>query len=95
MQISVHHLEWRVLRQVARTKKPSLGSTLRLEMNRRTKDGSFLTKLVKQGLLSVSPKGTPFESTYALTELGKHAAEYGVYDVSWEQYKEQSHAARG
>ncbi|MDB5311839.1 MAG: hypothetical protein JWO38_6041, partial [Gemmataceae bacterium] len=53
------------------------GRTLRLEMNRRTRDGSFLTTLVRQGLLEVVTAGeTPFDATYRLTERGKHAAEY-------------------
>ena len=89
MQVAVPHLEWRVLRQVARTRKPSDGQSLRLEMTRRTKDGTFLTDLVRQGLLEINAKGkTPFEARYQLTERGKHAAEYGVFEVEWEEYKQ-------
>ena len=89
MQVTIPHLEWRVLRQVARTRKPSAGTTLRLEMTRRTKDGKFLTDLVRQGLLEVAAEGeSPFETTYKLTERGKHAAEYGVFDMEWDEYKQ-------
>jgi hypothetical protein len=50
--------------------------------NRKSKDGTFLTQLVDEGLLtrvSGSPD-RPFEATYTLTALGEHAAEYGEYD---------------
>ena len=93
--MNVPHFEWRVLRQVSRSKKPSLGSSLRLEMSRRTKDGSFLTDLVKQGLLKIETKAKdPFEAYYSLTERGKHAAEYGVFEVEFEEYKKLQ-AAKG
>ena len=53
-------------------------------MSRRTKDGEFLTDLVSRGLLVVSPhtelKIDPLESSYELTEVGRHAAEYGEYE---------------
>jgi DNA-binding HxlR family transcriptional regulator len=59
-----------------------------MEMTRRTKDGTFLDTLVRLGLLQVATDGkSPLESTYALTERGRHAAEYGVYQVEWEEYK--------
>ena len=90
MQIAIPTLEWRVLRQVARTRRPSPGTTLRLEMTRRTKDGNFLSELVRQGLLEIATPGeTPFDATYRLTDLGSDAAEYGVYELSWEEYKAQ------
>jgi hypothetical protein len=49
---------------------------------RQTKDGSFLTVLVEEELLSrvSGSKDKPFEATYALTEKGHHAAEYGEYE---------------
>lgn len=78
---STSHFTWQVLRTVKRSKKPPTGLSLRLIRNRKTKDGSFLTDLVNEGLLS-RPTGTaaaPFEATYALTEKGKHAAEFGEY----------------
>jgi hypothetical protein len=88
MQVPVHQFEWRVLRQVLRSKKPPPGSSLRLEMTRRTRDGEHLVPLVRLGLLKVEAKGkTPVESTYTLTDRGKHAAEYGVYDIEFEEYK--------
>jgi hypothetical protein len=55
---------------------------LRLVPRRRTKDGSFLADLVDQGLLTrvTGTAAAPFEATYALTERGAHAAEYGECD---------------
>jgi hypothetical protein len=55
---------------------------LRLVPSRNTKDGSFLNILVDDGLLErLSGSATdPFEATYALTERGEHAAEYGEYE---------------
>ncbi|MDB5305865.1 MAG: hypothetical protein JWO38_67 [Gemmataceae bacterium] len=95
MQVNLPNLEWRVLREVARTRRPAIGRALRLDMNRRTKDGSFLTTLVRQGLLEVVTAGkTPFDATYRLTERGKHAAEYGVYEVEWAEFKAQSEKAK-
>src|SRR4051812_19662409 len=89
MQVPLGHHDWRVLRHVVRKKgRPVHGRDLRLEMSRKTKDGSFRTALVRQGLLVVEAEGeTPFESTYRLTELGKHAAEYGVFEVDWATLK--------
>ena len=89
MQVSLGHHDWRVLRAVLRNKgRPALGRSLRLDMTRRTQDGSFLTNLVRNGLLKVFSEGqTPFESAFILTDLGTHAAEYGVYDVDWETLK--------
>lgn len=79
----VRHFEWQVLRTVKRSKSPPTGRALRLVPSRRTKDGSFLTDLVEQGLLTrVTGTGAkPFEATYALTERGEHAAEYGECDM--------------
>jgi hypothetical protein len=57
---------------------------LRLVPNRKTKDGSFLTALVEEGLLDRA-SGTgdkPFEATYSLTEKGQFAAEYGEYEYT-------------
>ena len=67
---------------VKRSKKPPTGRTLRLNRSRDTKDGSFLTALVEHGLLThmTGSAEAPFEATYALTEKGQHAAEYGEYE---------------
>lgn len=76
------HLVWQVLRAAKRNKKPSIGRALRVAPTRNTKDGTFLTKLVEEGLL-VQVTGTaaaPFEGTYSLTTKGDHAAEYGEYE---------------
>ena len=80
----VRHFEWQVLRTVKRSKTPPTGRALRLAPTRRTKDGSFLTDLVEQGLLArvTGTTAAPFEATYALTERGEHAAEYGECDMS-------------
>lgn len=76
------HFTWQVLRTVKRSKKPIDGRSLRLVPSRKTKDGSFLVALVEHGLLEfVSGNASdPFAATYALTEKGKHAAEYGEYE---------------
>ena len=78
----VSHFQWQILRAVKRTKKPSAGRDLRLAPTRSTKDGSFLTRLVGLGLLSraTGTEKAPFEATYALTERGQHAAEFGEAD---------------
>ena len=78
----VRHSDWQVLRAVKRNKKAPVGRELRLWPTPRTKDGSFLTELVEAGLL-IHISGSaeaPFEATYALTEKGQHAAEYGEYE---------------
>lgn len=75
----VTHFQWQVLRAVKRSRKPLPGKDLRLAPTRGTKDGSFLTTLVDLGLL-IRDGGSdknPFEATYTLSEMGKHAAEYG------------------
>lgn len=88
MQVNVSHADWQVLRHMVRSKKPAIGSSLRLTLSRRTKDGTFLTDLVRMGLLKVESKAKdPFEATYSLTELGKHAAEYGVFEIEFEEWK--------
>ncbi|WP_232069822.1 hypothetical protein [Gemmata massiliana] len=47
-----------------------------------TKDGTFLTTLVDEGLLTraTGTADAPFDATYSLTEKGEHAAEYGEYE---------------
>lgn len=78
---STSHFTWQVLRTVKRTKKPPTGLVLRLIRNSKTKDGSFLTDLVNEGLLTrvTGSADAPFDATYSLTEKGQHAAEYGEY----------------
>lgn len=63
----VRHFEWQVLRTVKRGKSPPTGRALRLVPSRRTKDGSFLSALVEQGLLTrvTGTAAAPFEATYA------------------------------
>jgi len=79
----VRHFEWQVLRTVKRGKSPPTGRALRLVPSLRTKDGSFLTDLVEQGLLTrvTGTAAAPFEATYALTEKGEYAAEYGECEM--------------
>ncbi|AMV25786.1 hypothetical protein VT84_15420 [Gemmata sp. SH-PL17] len=79
---STTHFTWQVLRAVKRSKKAPVGRTLRLAPTAKTKDGSFLTALVEEGLLARATGNAtdPFEATYALTEKGQHAAEYGEYE---------------
>jgi hypothetical protein len=79
----VTHFQWQVLRAVKRSRKSPLGRDLRLAPTRGTKDGKFLTTLVELGLLTRigGTEQNPFEATYALTEIGKHAAEYGECEL--------------
>ena len=79
----VSHAHWQILRAVKRSRKPALGRELRLNPTRATKDGSFLTDLVKTGLLTrvTGTESDPFEAMYSFTELGKHAAEYGECEL--------------
>jgi hypothetical protein len=78
-------------------KKQPFGRELRIYPTRLTRDGSFLDELVKLGLIAVAAKATPlpagatleekdepvqFRTRYALTEKGRHAAEYGEYEVA-------------
>lgn len=77
--LPVTHFEWQVLRTLVRSKKPPAGRALRIVPTRRTKDGTFLTDMVDRGLLArvTGTAEAPFDATYALTERGEHAAEYG------------------
>ena len=79
---SLSHLDWQILRTAKRSKRPLTGRVLRIVPARRTKDGSFLTALVDEGLLAraTGAADRPFEATYALTEKGRLAAEYGEYE---------------
>jgi hypothetical protein len=73
------HFTWQCLRVAKRSKTPPTGRMLRFSPSRNTKDGTFLNDLVDRGLLRrVTGTATkPFEATYALTERGQHAAEFG------------------
>ncbi len=94
---STSHFTWQVLRAVKRSKKPPTGRTLRLVPSRYTKDGSFLTALVESGLLArvTGTADAPFEATYALTEKGTHAAEYGEYEYEWKPRSAEPKATTG
>ena len=86
--LSITHSDWQVLRAAKRAKKPPVGRSLRLNPTRGTKDGGFLNRLVRAGLLSRT-SGTdkdPFLATYRITELGRYAAEYGEADINWNAY---------
>jgi hypothetical protein len=86
----VSHFTWQVLRAVKRSKKPPTGKQLRLAPTRRTKDGTFLDELVRDGLLVVAGVDEPtaetqrwpaqFRTRYKLTTNGEFAAEYGEYE---------------
>ena len=82
--LPISHFTWQVLRTVKRNKKPPTGRALRVVPSRRTKDGTFLNELVERELLSrvTGTADAPFEATYALTERGEHAAEYGECEMS-------------
>jgi hypothetical protein len=85
--LPISHFTWQVLRAAKRSKKPPTGKQLRLAPTRRTKDGTFLDELVRDGLLQVVSVDEPTEETrrwpapfrtrYRLTATGEHAAEYG------------------
>ena len=79
----VSHMQWQILRAVKRSRKPAIGRELRLAPTRATKVGSFLTDLVEMDLLTrmSGTENDPFAATYSLTELGKHAAEYGECEL--------------
>jgi hypothetical protein len=80
--LPINHTQWQVLRAIKRSRKPLTGRELRLNPTRGTKDGAFLTEMVQKGLLkrATGTEKQPFDATYALTELGQHAAEYGEAD---------------
>lgn len=83
MLMPMNVFEWQVLRAVLRAKSPPTGRELRLVPSRRTKDGSFLSWFTVAGLLKITkPNDDPFEARYALTDLGKHAAEWGEFEAS-------------
>ncbi len=81
MRLPIRHSTWQQLRMLARL-KTCLGRKLRLYPTRDTKDGSFLTELVRVGLVKVvgKPQEDPFLSAYALTPAGRFAAEVGEYE---------------
>ncbi|MBM3983351.1 MAG: hypothetical protein FJ304_24380 [Planctomycetes bacterium] len=82
---SVSHFNWQALRMLKRSRKPLDGKTLRHIPTKPTKDGRFLAKLVNDGLLKrvTGTEADPFAATYALTERGEHAAEYGEYEYEF------------
>ena len=93
MLISLLSNDWQVLRAVLRHKggRGCPGASLRLIPSRKTKDGSFLADLAGRGLLEAAgppdppagpddPTLDPFRARWRLTDRGRHAAEYGVYE---------------
>lgn len=83
MMVNLRACDWQALRILVRRKnKPTAGRELRHTPTRSTKDGSFLTELAdRKLLLVVGLHRDPFQTTYVLTDAGKHAAEYGEYDA--------------
>lgn len=83
---------WQQLRVLARAKgKPVRGKELRYSPTRQTRTGEFLDELVAAGLIARVGEKPPanrveegwpeqFRATYALTEKGKQAAEFGEYE---------------
>jgi hypothetical protein len=90
----VSHYTWQLLRALKRSKRPLTGMELRVSPSRTTKDGTFLDRLVAEGLLKAVgvdplPEGASgaearrpvqFRTRYRLTEKGEHAAEFGEYE---------------
>lgn len=90
MLMQLTNANWKVLRAVARAGgKPVAGTALRLDMSSATRDGTFLTTLVTDGLLArvSGAADKPFAAAYELTYMGQKAAEYGEYDVPWEEIR--------
>jgi hypothetical protein len=90
-----HMYEWRLLRALLRADTPLSGLEMRRrEPIRGTKDGTFLDDLVRLGLIEAvgepeadkpasawsKPVPVQFRTRYRLTDLGRHAAEYGEYE---------------
>jgi len=92
--VPLSHFHWQTLRAALRAeaagRPPLLGRDLRLSLVRRTRYGTFLDELVADGLLVTVGEPEPateetagpvqFRTRYALTDKGRHAAEYGEYD---------------
>lgn len=81
---------WQTLRILTRTTAPARGRELRVAPTRATKDGTFLDNLAAAaGLLVRHGKAapSPFDSSYKLTKLGEHAAEYGTFEGPLELVK--------
>lgn len=78
----VSHYTWQVLRTAKRNSTPQTGRQQRVNFSPKSRNGSFLTRLVEAGLLVrvTGSADAPFEATYTLSALGEHAAEYGEYD---------------
>jgi hypothetical protein len=92
MLVSLRVPDWQILRAVLRAEaagRPPLGRDLRINPTRKTKDGTFLDDLVADGFLVAVGKPEPvdrwnepepFRRRYTLTDVGRHAAEYGEHD---------------
>lgn len=85
MLMPLQTFDWQVLRRVLREpgRKAVVGRALRLIPSRRTKDGSFLNWFVSAGLLRVvKDAADPFERTFAITETGMKAADFGEFELT-------------
>ena len=93
MIVSMGTVDWQRLRALVRAEVKKVyptGRELRIDMSRRSQDGTFLDRLVELGLIAVVVKPPPpphresepaqFRARYKITNLGRHAAEYGEYD---------------
>lgn len=94
MLVPLDHETWQILRVLVRNdNKPLTGRELRVNMTRRTKDGTFLTNLCDKGLLRCTKHAVdPFKGEYQLMPLGEHAAEWGECELSPEIYREYTTA---
>jgi len=83
---------WRVLRMLVRDKECTGAELRQMYWGRKTKDGTWFSKLVQDGLIEVVSvdkgdlRSQPVEhrTVYKLTDLGIYAAEYGTYEYEWE-----------
>ena len=80
--------QWKILRKLLRTKKPVSGVALeKLVYIRKQHRARVFKDLTASGLVTVTPAAAPnpnlpeyANAEYALTNAGKVAAEYGVYE---------------
>lgn len=80
MLVQLAHENWQRLRFLVRTGERT-GRDIRMTMSRKSRDGSYLTQLLNDGLIKVVvPAKDRLDATYALTDLGRLAAEHGEYD---------------
>ncbi len=83
---------WKVLRNLVRESQVTGRNLRRHSYSRRTRDGTWLDKLVAAGLIEYTgevqetyPAKLPAQhrAYFRITSLGKEAAEFGQYEVEY------------